>query len=326
MNNREDIVNPIGYAAEEMIACKLCGKQSAPSRTSCFYCGKPFDPDDVCLETTKINLAKLDGFEIGFNLVIKPSATEVQSAEVKIIAQMLGHEDEFLRKFFDANEALPAVRLTSAVDAAVVSRKLSNFGIESEIVCDESFRLAEPTQRLRGLFFDNDRITLIVFNTGETIEFLVEDLVLIVSGSIYEKKIESIETYAKTKEYKPVSIDETAKDVKVIDIYSRSSFTGFRIFTHGFDFSCLGDEMTFLANENINKLFFRLSKIGPNVIRIESYDRIRNLLGSVWEIEAVNDSRSLEKKGVGKFTVNRATKYSNLGQFTKYSRFQRHLI
>jgi hypothetical protein len=325
MDNFEITNSTVGFGADEMVVCNKCERKIPPNRIECIYCGTKIDSAEIPLDSLKLNLKKPENFENGYNLIITKQE-ELQSSKLKSVSGLFGLDSELLRKIFETNEPLPCARLLSSDDSTVALRKLANLNVTAEIVSDETLKLKEPSQRLRGLKIDDDRIVLTLFNTGETIEILLDELVMVVIGSIFEKKIETVEKYSKIKESKIVSADETGHDEKVIDIYSKSNSIGYRIFTHGFDFSCLESEMSFLAVENIQKLFLKLGKIGSNVIAIDSYDRIRNLIGGVWEVEAVSDSRSVEKKGVGKFNRNRATKYSNLGQFTRYSRLKRHLL
>jgi hypothetical protein len=325
MDNLKNTSSTFGFGADEMVVCKKCERKIPPNRIECIYCGTKIDLAEIRLDSVKLNLKKPENFENGYNLIITKHA-ELDSSQAKSVSDLFEIEYGLLRKIFETNEPLPFARLFSHDDAAIALRKLTNLNLSAEIVSDETLKLKLPSQRIRGLKIDSDRIALTLFNVGETVEILFKELVLVVIGSIFEKKIETVEKYSKAKENKVVSANETGHDEKVVDIYSKSNSIGYRIFTHGFDFSCLESEMSFLAFENIQKLFVKLGKTDSNVVSIDSYDKIRNLIGGVWEVEAVSDSRSVEKTGVGKFNRNKAIKYSNLSQFTRFSRLKRHLL
>lgn len=326
MDKFEGTGNQIGFGTDDMVVCKSCKRKGPPNRTNCLYCGNQFDPADFRIGTVRLKPDKPENWQTGFNLVITGTQQKMHSADLETIARIFALDVELVDKLFEAKEALPIARLSSIEDANAALQKLSQVSIGGTIVSDEVFGLKVHAKRLREISFENDRIGLKLFNTGELLEFPKDDLILIVSGSIYEKKIETIERHSKSKENKPLSIDETAKDEKVFDIYNRADPIGFRVFAHGFDFSCLGNEMSILASDNMEKLLLKLKRINMNVTANESYDRIRSLIGGVWEIEAADKSRSVESKGVGKFNINKTTKYSNLNQFTRYSRLKRHLL
>jgi hypothetical protein len=180
-------------------------------------------------------------------------------------------------------------------------------------------------KRLRGLEFDNDKILLILFNNDEVEEISTEDLILIVSGAIFQKAVEATEA-RKKGESKILDATETASDESLIDIYTKNNPNGYRILTKGFDFSCLGAEKGILARENIKKLVAKLQTAAPNAKLIDDYLALRNILGEVWEIEQRKDSQGLTRQRFGKFDLSNVSTSNNLQQFTKYSRLQRHIL
>jgi hypothetical protein len=330
--NDDSSVNPsvqneiAAFQSDEMILCKKCSRKSPPNRMQCFYCGEHFEISEVQSDLIKPNLRKLEAWENGFNLIYLAKQREINETETRKISNLLNLEKDFLNKLFENGEFLPIIRLESLRDVEIVKEKLSKKGLETTIVKDDKLDLKNPLRRLRKIELEDEKIKLTLFNKAETIEIAREDLVLIISGSIYEKTQETVEKYIKSKENKTLSVDETAKDEKIVDIYSRNDLRGFRILTNGFDFSCLGNEMSFLAFENIVKIFEKLKLFAPNARAVENYNKIRNLVGEIWEIEAINQSRGVSKKGIGNFNLNKATIITNINQFTRFSRLQRHLL
>lgn len=317
---------PATFDSNEMIACKTCGRTSPPNRTSCLYCGKPLELDQIQFDIARLNLREVENWESGFNLILPVGLKPVSVNEREKAAKILGFSAEFLAKIFEANEALPIVRLGSLQDAKLAKAKLEQLHLEAVIVSDDELHPKEPARRLRKIEFEHERICLTLFNSGETVFIPNDKLTLIVCGSVFEKKIETIEKYSKSKESKTLSSDETAKDSKIIDIYSDSDLIGFRILMHGFDFSPLGNDMSFLATENMDKLFETIKEIAPNADAVESYNNIRELLAYVWTVDQIKESQGTEKKGVRDFNIKRETRVSNANQFTKFSRLKRHLL
>ncbi len=326
MNDFADNSSPTAFRSDEMIACANCKRSTPPNRNHCLYCGKELEFSSPNPRSLKLNLKKLESFENGFNLIINHKEPFARIEELGKISKSIGIELDTLNSILSAREPLPCARLLSLNDAEAAEKLFANEGIDTFILPDESLKLKTETRRLRGLEFAGGDMTITLFNSGERIKIPFDEIKLIISGSIFEKKIETSETYSKSKESKPLSVGETSQDEKVIDLYRSSDETGFRIFTRGFDFSCLGQEMSYLASDNIRKLFLEISKVSRFAKSLDNYDRFRNLMGDVWEVEAVGDVRGVEKKGVGKFVRNSAIKYSNLGQFTRYSRLQRHFL
>ncbi len=319
-------VETTGFQAEEMFSCKKCGRKSPPNRAKCFYCGENFDLDVLQTDLIKPNLRKLELWENGFNLIYTANSQNVGETEIREISNLLNAEKDFLKTIVENKEPLPFARLESEAEAEIVRKKLAKKGFETKIISDEVLDLKSPVRRLRKIEFENEKLKITLFNTSEIIEIFCEDLILLVSGSVYEKKTETIEKRVKSKESKTLSVDETAKDEKIIDLYTLDDRIGFRILTNGFDFSGLGKDMSFLAFENIGKYFEKLKNFAPNARASDNYNRIRNLLGEIWEVEQINDAGGVIKKGIGNINLNKTAISTNLAQFTKYSRFQRHLL
>lgn len=316
----------VAFRSDEMLLCKKCGRKSPPNRAKCFYCAENFDRSEIQTDFVKPNLRKLESWENGFNLIYLSNRRELDETELREISSVLSLEKDFLNKLVEIKEPLPIFRLESNREAGIIRENLLTKNFETSIISDEILDLKNPQKRLRKIEFEDEKLKLTLFNTAEIIDISREDLSLIISGSIYQKKTETVEKRVKSKETKTLSIDETAKDEKIIDIYTRYEKIGYRILTSGFDFSCLGNRMSFLAFENIGKVFEKLKEFAPNAKASENYNRIRHLLGEVWEIEEINESRGVLKKGVGNINLNKTAISTNLGQFTKYSRLQRHLL
>lgn len=312
-----------GFDTEKMISCKKCSRKSPPNRTKCLYCGNEFDQSQLNSDLIKPNLRNLESWENGFNLIYLPTGKKFLDEEIREISDLLNAERGCFEQIVENNEIIPFARIESKAEAELVRERFIKKGFEIEIVSDEDLNLKISNKRLRKVEFVNDKICLTLFNSNEIISILLEDLVLIVIGSVFEKKLESVEKYNKSKENKPISIDETGRDEKIIDLYTKQETIGYRILMNGFDFSGLGNEMSILASENIMKMFEKLKKTASRAKVSETYDIKRALIGKVWQIEEINDSQGMDKKGIGNFNLKKTVKNSNLSQFTKYSRLQR---
>ena len=167
---------------------------------------------------------------------------------------------------------------------------------------------------------------MILFNKDEIVEIANEDLTLLVTGAVFERKIEAVEKHNKKGENKILDSTEIASDETLLDIYSRTDSSGFRIWTKGFDFSGLENEKGILAKDNFKKLIEKLLRTAPNAEFVDDYRQVREVLADVWEVEQKNASQGLKRESFGKFNLGSVTTVNNLSQFTKYSRLQWHLL
>lgn len=316
----------IGFRAEEMLQCAKCARTNPPTRRKCFYCGAELEISAPQSQFLKPNVRTFDSWEKAFNLILSSTVTDFDEAQTAEIAAGLKIEKELLRKIIESGKSLPVARVESEKEAEIGRSFLRQFGIDSIILSDETMNLEKPTRRLRRIEFEEGKLILILFNRDEIVEIAGEDLALIVTGAIYERKIEATEKRGRNGENKILETTETASDESLIDIYSRLDETGFRIMATGFDFSCLASEKGILANENLKKLAVKLALIAPNVKVVKDYLLIRELLGKIWEVEQKTDSQGLKRESFRKFNFGNLTTVNNLSQFTKYSRLQRNLL
>lgn len=312
----------IAFRADEMIACGKCAKENPPNRASCLYCATPIDlPEERKLEA-RLNLRPLENWEKGFNLVFISSTVDANAAGA---ARYLSIDPEIFSKMLAVSNPFPIARLESEADAEIAVEKLKKFGLSTSVVNDETLKADKMPTRLRGIEFRDESIAVTTFNTGDRIQIARDALLLIVVGSVIESKTESVEK-RKKKETKLLQETETTSDEKLIDIYPEGDMTGFRIPTNGFDFSCLGSEKGLIASANMDRLLERLLQFSPVAEVVDEYRLIVNILSTVWEVDQNKDFHGLTRTGIGRSGFANVARSSNLTQFTKYSRLQRHLL
>lgn len=315
----------IAFKSEEMIECRKCARMNPPIRLKCFYCATELEIPAAQSANLQFSMRKLEDWEKGYNLIYQPNPSGETKFDAAEAAEILRVEPDVLRKITEAKKPLPLARVESEKAAETASEKLRQKGLRIGIVSDEKLSADISPSRLRGLEFDGDRLALVLFNTSEIREIRRDDLILIVSGTVFERKTESVE---KRKKGESVILDasETASDESLIDIYVRGDGNGYRITARGFDFSSLEAEKGIVARENMQRLLEKLREFAPNANFDGDYSAIREVLGAVWEIENRKDSQGLKRQGFGKFDFSNIATSSNLRQFTKYSRLQREIL
>jgi len=315
----------IGYKSEEMVSCGNCSRSNPPNRLKCMYCGGQLELSAAQSAVIAPVLRKLENWESGFNLIYLPKGETVSAETSAQIAKLVGLEKEVLQKIFETKKALPVVRAETAKEAEILQNRLKEAGLETSVIGDESLAAENLPKRLRGLALRDGKILLILFNNDEIEEISPEDLVLIVSGAIFQKAVELTEA-RKKGETKILDATEIASDELLIDIYGKNNSTGYRILTKGFDFSFLGAEKGILARDNIKKLVVKLQSLAPDAKLVDDYFAVRSVLGNIWEVEQRKDSQGLTRQRFGKFDLSNVSSSNNLQQFTKYSRLQWHIL
>lgn len=317
--------NP-AFKAEELIACTKCSRMNAPNRLNCLYCGEKLEISDERVLQLKLNLRKMELWEKGVNLIYLPGKSSFDSEKTPEISKILNLERETFQKIVDADIALPLARVESEKEAQIAKHRLEEFGITVFTLSDEALALEKPHRRLRGLEFSDDKLILIFFNTDEIAEISSEDLSLIVTGAIFERKVEALEKRVKKGDNKILQTSETSSDELLFDIYSRNDSIGYRILAKGFDFSCLGREKEILAKDNLKKLAQKLRAFAPEAKTIENYLQVREGLADIWKVEERSDSQGIKRQSFGNYNLGNITTVNNSAQFNKYSRLQWHLL
>lgn len=308
----------IAFAPDELITCDNCGRKNPPTRFNCIYCAKELAVNIENAASIRFLPRKLELWERGYNLILSERSDVV---DIPKVAQLLSMEIGDLTLILEAGKPLPLARVETEKQASVMLTALAQLGLVCSVVSDTDLAADKPPVRLSGIEFFEDGLALVDFNTGRLIEIKSDDLALLVPGLIIESRVDSLEKRGLRGKKKLVAETPTVLDGSILDIYSKDDGIGFRVHLAGFDFSCLGEDKTLLASENIRRLAVVLQKQCPNSKTIDDYQAVRQALGFVWEVETRKDTQGFERAG-----VRAVASTSNLNQFTKYSRLQWQLL
>lgn len=315
-----------GFKQDEMISCSKCQRNNPPTRLSCLYCGVNLEFDEQQSQKLKPVLRKIESDANGYNLIYLGRQEKLSDSQLSEVSRMTGLSIFDLENIFGSDKCLPIARAETERETKIVSQRLNEIGIETRIFSDVDFALKNLPKRLRRIEFVDDKLIFVLFNNDEIAELKTEDLSLIVVGGIFEKKLESTEKPKKNKDNKIVETSEISSDEKLVDIYTDNELVGFRVSQNGFDFSCLGKEKKFLANENIKIMISKLKQNSQKIIVDNDYSEIRKSLTKIWDVEERKDSIGLKRRTFGGLNQHKVTSTNNLLQFTKYSRLQRLVL
>ncbi len=303
-----------GFSPDQLIKCDACGKANAPNRVACLYCGTGIDG----VSTTRTEIEFPENWESGYNIILGDARSADLAPAADQIASMLGAETETINAVLAAGRGLPLARVKTESQAESISVKLSEFGIGSTIVADESLQAASPPTRLRSMTFEGSSLRLELFNRGRFELLESSELALVIPGVLVQGKTESVER-RKRGRIKTLREAEMASDEPVLDIYSVNEPTGWRIRASGFDFSCLGEDKSLLVAENMQKLTAKLAEFSPAVSIAADYAKISSILEYAWPIESRRDTLAL---GLNRKEVSSVFTTNNSLQFNRYSRLQ----
>jgi hypothetical protein len=314
---------PHAFAAGEMVTCSACSRLNPPNRFRCIYCGGSLTPAATASNVPVTKFRRPETWESGFNVVLLPGSTPDAIAEALERDFDFSPQDAY--KLSVSTVPVPVSRLESMPEAENIAERLRVIGASSVIVSDAALSPKTPQRRLRSLDLSKPAIRAVDFNTSERLMIGADDIIVIVKGSLFSKKVESTSKRSKGSS-KAIEESETVADEEVIDIYTVAATVGYRISAVGFDFSCLGEGKGLLSAVNLARLASMLHRFAPNAKLIDDYPQLRDAISGVWSIEEVSMSNGLRRSGLGKTFVHKTISQNNSQQFTKFSRLQRHLI
>lgn len=253
-------------------------------------------------------------------MVAVPARSDVSEVSAKT-AKLLNLAPLELNSLLSAKVA-PLYTTTTTGQAQAISDQLRSGGVEPLTISDAQLNLATPPKQIAALAIDHEALTASVRRTGEKVSVPWEDVVLIVLGRLYFATTEIEQKRDKSKQV----LDERqlTSDEAVLDVYSRTDETGWRIRAGSFDFSCLGAEKKPIAFENFRALEDVLRRNSPHAVCDDSYVRVRVALNKVWPLEE-RAGASERRRTLTREINATATVRDNELQFTRYSRLLRFL-
>ena len=309
----------VSFDPEELVQCAGCGRMNPPNRSKCIYCAGQLDAELKAPDSGKMTFRPLELWEKGFNLI---SVSGSENAGIHRIARLLSIEQEDLRAALNARVPLPVARVETPKEASFLRESLETQGLKCLMIRDEDLAADILPTRVRGIPFRDHEVVFIDFNTGAATAVPIEELSVIVAGTLMTGRLDSVEKRARGGKRKLMDETATSFDQPVLDIYRRRDPTGFRVNQSGFDFSCLGKDKGLLAGENMRRLAARLKHHAPAIRVVNDYALVRHLLDKTWELESRTDPQGQQRSGLGRVGYGTVATTNNINQFTKYSRLQ----
>ena len=313
---------PRRFEPGELVACEECLRANAPTRMSCLYCGAALPMTERSAELRRPPLRRLEEWERGFNVVLRPTPSGPAPETMEEAASLLRLDAERLAEIVESRASLPVARAASEEEAGLIVKRLAAHGLAAEVFTDEA--LAHAPTRVRALGFEPDALVLMPTAEAEPARVAWEEVALLVEGRVVTKRVEFEERPSKLASRSQfVEAREVASDEAVLDVYtSGEEGGGFRVMADGFDYSCLGEKKGLLARDNFKRLIAELLARAPRAAFDEEYARLRGPLSCVWPPAERTESGGLRRDRPGRLNTESVTVVSNEGQFTRYARLR----
>jgi hypothetical protein len=319
---------PQGFSAEQMIRCEECLRANPPTRASCLYCVAPLPLTETSARLIKPVLRPPEKHQLGYNNILIPTDRALSAETVSEAAALLKLLPENVQALMSSSVPMPVARTDSREEAELVTERLRSLGLLCRTLSDEDLGLSfsdNTLKRVRAMRFDEVFLTIQLAG-GEEIEVTWADVILIMPGRLIETRVEITERLTRKPETELVDTSEFFRDETVIDFYTATHPFTWRVGASGFDFSCLENEKTLIANENIARLQRVLVARAVNAQFDDGYHRVRNLLELVWSTQQENQSSGWRRSAPGKLSVGLSATKSNETQFTRYSRLHYYFV
>ena len=317
---------PHTFTPGEMLTCDACLRANPPTRAACLYCGAnlPVTVNEHDSEPAGEAIGSMavppENVSDGYYIVLTPNQTNNSSeSTLSEIASILHLNVPEVQSLLNGGRSVPVAQAATAEQAAQLSEKLQALGCKADAFRGEGWGLDIPARKIRALELLDDGFIGVRVSDGGRVSASWDELVLIIAGRLLVSRVE-VEERRRRGRAQPMGTRELFADESVLDLYTKSSDSGWRISSSSFDFSCLGSEKGLTAFENLTALLNLLRVRAPNVEVDAAYQSLRPVLANVWPLEPQTRKGEWRRSGAGKYDMATVTTTDNEAQFNRYSR------
>jgi hypothetical protein len=337
--------------AAELVACPKCSRNNNPLRQTCIYCGAELPAVEeisaqmlaarAAQSAEKLPQQDLDPLSqissqlqqslLGFNLIMLPSNEQPEKA-VEAISSITNFNDVESRQLLELSSPMPLLRLQHEAEARAFQEKLEAAGLQIRVLKDEKLQPGTPNKRAKRLAIEDGKFDIHFESTADPPQSIpVSDIKLIIEGKIRHRQFQTTEQnkgFGKSERELTDAV-EFVDEQPLVDVYTSSLDTSFRIRSETFDYSGLGGRMKLTTTENFRTLLAVLQEAAVAAIYDTEFKNCMRLLEMVWPSTSRNESMGLRRSQIlsaGKISTRVAQHFDNEMQFNRYSRMRYYLI
>ncbi|MFN2531951.1 MAG: hypothetical protein ABR555_11695 [Pyrinomonadaceae bacterium] len=329
----QDPIGPVGpteskpFAPDQMIRCDECLRVNPPTRVNCLYCGAALPVTETSAHLRRPNMRPVEKGSIGFSTItINMGRRELSEDCLRAAADFLKLSADSLARLLTSSNPSPLAFTATQEDATLITERLSEVGIPTITIDDNVLGFPEKISRIRSVNIGELALSVQPARSGGPFDIGWTEISLLVAGRLLTKKIEVKERKSRRNENEILSTSEFYGDEMVLDVYSRQHSQTWRIGSTSFDFSCLADEKSLVATENLSKLTNLLRSRSRAAMFDERYNELRQSLDLIWPTEQETKSLGWRREAPGKLTIGQLTVNTNDAQFSRYSRLRYYLL
>jgi hypothetical protein len=226
-----------------------------------------------------------------------------------------------LNRILGVGQPVPLSRLATAEEGALIGERLRRLGIGTLTIAHIDLHLEVAAKKIRALELSDDSLTAIATGGSDRVTAQWDEVTLVVSGRLHLNRHETAERKRRGRK-QTVDSRQLSSDESVLDLYTKSDASGWRIYAHNFDFSCLGSAKSITTFANFAVLINLLRERATKAQLDDSYNQARPALATVWPVEQQTRKGEWRRSGAGKFDVATVTTTDNEAQFARYSRLR----
>lgn len=325
----------------ELIACPKCARNTNPLRGKCIYCGADLPVEKVSADLIATRVAQSRDLEGAVALdPLTQISTELQQslstlsivvvpdeqsdAHIDSIASISVFSAEDLKVLLASARPVPISRVFNQLEAQALEEKLKRDGIRVRVLDDEKLRPSHPVSRARRLSLEQDELLIVPEVTIESPRRIkATDIRLVVEGRITRRQVHTVEQNKGfgNSEREVADVVELVEQSGVVDFYTDSLDTSFRVREESFDYSGLGGRMKMTAALNFRVLIETLCEMAHPVFD-DTFRKTSKLLDTVWPPAKRTEAMGRKRAGVampGKITTLSKQSIDNEMQFNRYS-------
>lgn len=307
--------DPAGFALEELLTCDSCLRANAPTRTQCLYCGAQLGPSGSTSRLPVATAATEPQPSATYIVVRSRAGVSIAPSVVEQLAGRFQFKTAELQGGIDSCGPFPLTK-AAREQALELLAEVQAHGVEAFLITASQMETTLP-RKIRALQFNETSLTALTASPVQQLRANWGDLALIVSGRLQTNRVEVDERQSRSA-IKHLDRRELSQDESVIDLYAKPGLA-WRLTAKEFDFSCLGEQKSLTAFDNLRALidlFRRRSGAELN----DAYTRLRPLLNVTWPLEMTSSKGRSQRPRASRKDVSVVTATDNTTQFNNYSR------